>query len=196
MDLGLVNKSVLVMAGSKGIGLACAQGFHAEGAHITICGRTASTLEEAAMTMPGCLTVAADLTKAEDIRNVVDQAVSAFGGIDVLVNNAGGPPAGRYDDLNDADWAAAVDLTLMSAVRTTKAVLPIMRKSRWGRIINISSFGVKQPVPELSLSNSIRMAVLGWAKTLSRQVASDNIFGQYGLSGLDHDRPGDIIIGK
>ena len=166
MDLGLVNKSVLVMAGSKGIGLACAQGFHAEGAHITICGRTPSTLEEASKTIPGCLTVVADLTKAEDIQNVVDQAVSAFGGIDVLVNNAGGPPAGRYDDLNDADWAAAVDLTLMSAVRTTKAVLPIMRKSRWGRIINISSFGVKQPVPELSLSNSIRMAVLGWAKTL------------------------------
>jgi len=98
-----------------------------------------------------------------------------FGGIDILVNNAGGPPPGLFEDLDDEDWDKAVELTLMSVIRATRLVLPHMRAQQWGRIINISSSGVKQPVPGLTLSNSIRMAVLGWAKTLANQVASDNI---------------------
>lgn len=175
MKLGLSEKSVLVMAASKGIGLACAQGFYAEGANVTICGRNKTSLDAAAKTMPGCLTVTGDVTNPKDIAAIVAQAAEKFGGIDVLVNNAGGPPAGKYEDLEDAAWEKAVNLTLMSAVRTTNAVIPFMRKAGGGRIVNISSFGVKQPILGLSLSNSVRMAVLGWAKTLASQVAEYNI---------------------
>ena len=92
-----------------------------------------------------------------------------------MINNAGGPPPGLFADLADEDWNKAVELTLMSVVRATRLVLPHMREQKWGRVINISSSGVKQPVPGLTLSNSIRMAVLGWAKTLANQVAADNV---------------------
>jgi 3-oxoacyl-[acyl-carrier protein] reductase len=171
MKLGLEGKTVLVMAGSQGIGLACAQAFHAEGASVVIAARGKEALEAAAATMPGCLAVQGDVTRPEDINRIVAEA----GSVDVLVNNAGGPPPGPYDAKSDADWQAAIDLTLLSAVRSARAVLPHMRAQRWGRIVNISSIGVKQPVPGLSLSNSIRMAVLGWAKTLSTQVGPDGV---------------------
>lgn len=171
MKLGLENRTALVMAGSQGIGLACAQAFHAEGARVVIAARGKEALDAAASTMPGCITVQGDVTRPEDIARIAAEA----GPVDILVNNAGGPPAGPHDALSDADWQAAVDLTLMSAIRATRAVLPHMRAQRWGRIVNISSIGVKQPVPGLSLSNSIRMAVLGWAKTLSSQVGPDGV---------------------
>jgi 3-oxoacyl-[acyl-carrier protein] reductase len=171
MKLGLDGRSVLVMGGSQGIGLACARLFHAEGANVTIAARGALSLSEAAAAMPGSKTIVGDVTQPADLERIV----AAAGRVDVLVNNAGGPPAGTIESLTDEDWAAAIELTLMSAVRATKLVLPAMRSNRWGRIINISSYGVKQPVPGLSLSNSVRMAVLGWAKTLSRQVATDAV---------------------
>lgn len=171
MKLGLEGRSVLVLGASQGIGLACAQGFHAEGARITISARGESALAEAADSMPGCRWAPGDVRDPSDLAAIVRLA----GEVDVLVNNAGGPPAGSFDELTDDQWRDAVDLTLMSAVRATRLVLPHMRAQRWGRIINISSYGVKQPVPGLTLSNSIRMAVLGWAKTLSRQVAASQI---------------------
>lgn len=175
MKLGLEGRSVLVMAGSQGIGLASARGFHAAGANVTICARSAGPLAEAAAQMPGCLALEADATLPVDIERVVNAASEQFGPVEVLVNNVGGPPAGLFDALSDADWEKAVDLTLMSAIRTSRAVLPAMRERRWGRIVNISSSGVKQPVPGLTLSNSVRMAVLGWAKTLAAQVGPDNV---------------------
>lgn len=175
MKLGLEGKTALVMAGSQGIGLASAQGFHAAGANVAICARSQEGLDTAAALMPGCLALRADVMVAEDIDRVVTAAAERFGGVDILVNNAGGPPPGPFDALSDDDWQRAVNLTLMSAIRTTRAVLPGMRAQRWGRVVNISSFGVKQPVPGLTLSNSVRMAVLGWAKTLANQVATDNI---------------------
>ena len=175
MDLKLENKTVLVTAGSKGIGLATARGFHKEGARVAICGRTRENLDTAAALMPGCHIIAGDVSNAEDIERIVASATETFGGIDILVNNAGGPPPGLFVDLDDSDWAKAVELTLMSVVRATRLVLPHMQAQKWGRIVNISSSGVKQPVPGLTLSNSIRMAVLGWAKTLANQVGPDNI---------------------
>jgi 3-oxoacyl-[acyl-carrier protein] reductase len=175
MKLGLENRSVLVMAASKGIGLASAHAFHAAGANVTICARGEAALQAAAATLPGVLAIAADATDPADIDRVVAMATTRFGPVEVLVNNTGGPPAGLFEALDDAAWAAAVEGTLMSAIRVTRAVLPGMRAARWGRIVNISSSGVRQPVPGLTLSNSIRMAVLGWAKTLSAQVAGDNI---------------------
>lgn len=171
MKLGLAGKNVLVMAGSQGIGLASALGFYAEGADVTIAARGKDALDAAAAKMPDCTAVQGDVSAPADIERII----AAAGAVDILVNNAGGPPPGPYDALSDDDWQKAVNLTLMSAVRATRIVLPNMRAQRWGRIINISSFGVKQPVPGLSLSNSVRMAVLGWAKTLAGQVGPDNV---------------------
>ena len=125
--------------------------------------------------MPGALAIRADATDPGDIAQVVAHATRQFGPVEVLVNNTGGPPAGLFEALDDEAWAAAVEGTLMSAIRVTRAVLPAMRAARWGRIVNISSSGVRQPVPGLTLSNSVRMAVLGWAKTLAGQVAADGI---------------------
>ncbi len=175
MKLNLKNKTVLVAAGSKGIGLATAKGYLACGAKVAICGRSQENLDAAADELPGCLTVQGDVSIAADIGKVVQETNDAFGGIDILINNAGGPPPGLFEELDDVAWERAVELTLMSVVRMTRLVLPHMRSQKWGRIVNISSSGVKQPVPGLTLSNSIRMAVLGWAKTLANQVAGDNI---------------------
>ena len=175
MKLNLENKVVLVTAGSRGIGLATAIGFHACAAKVAICSRSREKLDAAVSQMPGCLALPGDVTKSEDIDRVIEAVTQQFGGIDILVNNAGGPPPGLFVDLSDDDWDKAIDLTLMSVVRVTRLVLPHMRDQKWGRVINISSSGVKQPVPGLTLSNSIRMAVLGWAKTLANQVAADNV---------------------
>lgn len=175
MDLGLQGRTALVMAGSQGIGLASAQGFHAAGANVAICARSHGPLDAAAASMPGCIAMAADVTNESDLAAFFAVAHEEFGSVDILVNNAGGPPPGAFVDLGDVAWANAVELTLMSAIRATRAVLPRMKEKGWGRIVNISSFGVKQPVPDLTLSNSIRMAVLGWAKTLADQVGPDGI---------------------
>lgn len=175
MDLNLGGRSVLVLAGTRGIGLATARRFHAEGASVTLCGRTAAALGAAADALPGAIAVRGDVTDGDDLQRVFDKAEESFGKVDILIVNAGGPPPGLFEDLDDAAWASAVELTLMSAVRATRLALPGMRQRRWGRIVIVSSFAVKQPVAGLTLSNSIRMAVLGWAKTLSRQVAGDNI---------------------
>ncbi|WP_299194005.1 SDR family oxidoreductase [uncultured Erythrobacter sp.] len=175
MKLGLEGRTALVMAGSQGIGLASALAFHAAGANVAICARSQGPLDEAAASLPGCLAMTADVTSEADIDAFVAATKDRFGAIDILVNNAGGPPPGLFADLQDEDWAKAVELTLMSAIRATRAVLPGMKERGWGRIVNVSSIGVKQPVPNLTLSNSIRMAVLGWAKTLSNQVGPDGI---------------------
>ncbi|MEX1148126.1 MAG: SDR family oxidoreductase [Sphingomonadales bacterium] len=163
------------MGGSRGIGLACAEGFLAEGAGVSICARSDASVGRALQRLPGAHGFVADVTREEDLIRLVEQVAAAQGDIDVLVVNAGGPPAGLFENLSDENWAAAVELTLMSAVRVTRLTLPGMRARRWGRIVLISSFGVKQPVPGLTLSNSLRMAVLGWAKTLAGQIAMDNV---------------------
>jgi 3-oxoacyl-[acyl-carrier protein] reductase len=175
MKLGLEGRIVLVTAGSQGIGLASARGFHSAGANVAICARSPDALTAAAMQMPGSLAIPADLTIADDIECVVQKVAEHFGTIDILVNNAGGPPAGLLETLSDNDWHRGVELTLMSAIRASRAVLPYMTARGWGRIVNISSYGVKQPVPELTISNSVRMAALGWSKTLASQVAKHNI---------------------
>lgn len=180
MDLGLKDKVALVAASSQGLGKAVAMAMAKEGAKVVICSRNQvrlnSAQEEIQKAVNSRITaIQADLTNKEDIKSLVSQTVSDFGSIDILVNNAGGPPAGFFGDMTDETWFAGIELTLMSSVRLTREVLPLMRKQKWGRIINITSVSVKQPINELLLSNSLRLSVVGWAKTLANQVASEGI---------------------
>lgn len=180
MDLGLEGKIALVTAGSQGLGKATALSLSREGARVAICGRTAETLEEArrdieAATGGEILAIPADVTDKASITALVQEVKNALGPIDILVNNAGGPPPGQFDSLTDEDWEKTFRLTLMSAVRLTRAVLPDMRAKAWGRIINISSNSIRQPIGPLFLSNSMRLAVLGWAKSLANEVAGQGI---------------------
>lgn len=180
MDLGISGKTALVAASSKGLGLAAARCLAEEGARVVICARNRGELETAAASLRSdtgaeVLAVTADVSVAEDIRSATEQARDAFGPVDILVNNAGGPPPGFFSDMTDADWQLAHELTLMSTVRFTREVLDDMRARGFGRIINITSVSVKQPIDQLLLSNSLRLGVVGWAKTLSNQVAADGV---------------------
>ena len=180
MDLRLNGKIALVSASSRGIGKAVAKELAKEGCKIVICARNKDELnatkkEIETETNSEVVAVIADIRKQTDIENVVNAAVNTFGRIDILVNNSGGPPPGFFLELDDKAWYNAIDLLLMSTIRFTRLVLPGMQKRKWGRIINLTSFAVKQPVDNLTLSNSIRLAIIGFAKTLSNQVAKDNI---------------------
>ena len=180
MDLGLKDRVALVAASSKGLGKACAQELAREGARVVICARdpehlVAAADEIASATGAEVLPVEADLTDHAQIRNLVAQTLDLFGRIDVLVTNNGGPPAGYFDNFDDEAWLQAHQLTLMSAVRLIREVLPAMRAQKWGRIVNITSVSVKQPIDNLLLSNVYRPGVVGLAKTLSAQVAADGI---------------------
>ena len=180
MELGLENKIAIVAASSSGLGKACARALALEGANIVISGRDADRLESTRqelqqLSASRVLAVHMDVTRREDIDSLVAEVLSNFKGVDILVNNAGGPAPGFFPDTSDEDWDAAYELTLKSSVRMTRAVLPYMRKQGWGRIINIASSTVKQPIDQLLLSNSLRLAVVGWAKTLSNQVAAEGI---------------------
>ena len=180
MDLGLQDKVALVMAASKGLGRACATALAAEGARVTIGARGSQALEKTAQeiqkaTRSPVLAVPTDVTKLEDVEAIVAATVGEFGRIDILVNNAGGPPAGNFASLGDAQWQAAFELNLLSTVRLVRLVLPHMRKTGSGRIITIVSTSVKQPIDGLLLSNAIRSGVVGLAKTLSIELAPDNI---------------------
>jgi 3-oxoacyl-[acyl-carrier protein] reductase len=180
MDLGLQDKVAIVMAASKGLGRACATALAAEGARVTIGARNAQVLEKTAQeiqqtTRSRVLAVPTDVTKEEDVEAIVAATVREFGRIDILVNNAGGPPAGKFASFGDAHWQAAFELNLLSTVRLVRLVLPHMRTTGSGRIITIVSTSVKQPIDGLLLSNAIRSGVVGLTKTLSVELAPDNI---------------------
>lgn len=180
MDLQLKNKVALVTAASQGLGLATARSLAREGAHVVISARHREALESAAAEIAAdsgatVQTIVCDLTQPAQIESMVQAVIARHGTIHILINNAGGPPPGAHDHIKDQDWQRAFDLTLMSAVRTTRAVLPHMRQQRWGRVVNISSFSIKQPIADILLSNSLRLGVAGWAKTLANEVAADNV---------------------
>jgi 3-oxoacyl-[acyl-carrier protein] reductase len=180
MDLGLKERVAIVAASSRGLGKACATELALEGATVVICARGRSQLEATAAeigqeTGAQVLPITADLRDDAQIQHLAAEAQRRFGRIDILVSNNGGPPAGRFDDFDDDAWLAMHQLTLMSAVRLIRAVLPAMRARQWGRIINITSVSVKQPIDNLLLSNVYRPGVVGLAKTLSAQVAAAGI---------------------
>lgn len=180
MDLQLKGKVAVVMAASKGLGAGTARVFAEEGAHVVISARNAEALHRTAdeitrATGARVLPVVADSAKADDIARLMDLAVRVFGGIDAVVVNAGGPPAGRFVEFDDAAWQSAIELTLMSAIRAARAAIPALRQRGGGSITFIGSVSVKHALDNLVFSNSLRLAVAGIVKTLAREVGPDNI---------------------
>jgi 3-oxoacyl-[acyl-carrier protein] reductase len=180
MDLHLKNKVSLVCAASEGLGKASALELAREGSRVAICSRsieklTSTQKEIVDATGAEVAIFETDLTVHEDIKQLQKDVKNKLGDIEILVNNAGGPPPGTFEKHTDEDWQKAINLTMMSVLRMSKLVLPSMKEKKWGRIINISSVSVKTPVNNLFLSNSIRLGVLGWAKALSDEVGKDGI---------------------
>jgi 3-oxoacyl-[acyl-carrier protein] reductase len=180
MDLGLKDKVALVAASSRGLGRAVAEELAREGARLVLCARGGEALRETAEAIRRdhgvqVVDVEADVADAASRERVVAAAMAAFGRVDVLVTNGGGPPAGPFEAHSAEAWAEAVRQNLTSVVELTRAVLPGMKARRWGRIINVTSIAVKQPVDNLILSNSVRAAVTGFARTLANEVAAFGI---------------------
>jgi len=177
VDLGLKGKVALVAAASRGLGRAVATELAAEGAALVLCSRKAETIKQTAneiATATGAeiLALPCDVSKADEVAALVRAGIERFGRIDILVTNGGGPPAGPFESFSIDAWEAATRLTLFSAVELARQVLPGMKERRWGRILNITSIAVKQPVDNLILSNSLRAAVTGFARTLANEVAA------------------------
>jgi 3-oxoacyl-[acyl-carrier protein] reductase len=176
-----IDKRVAIVTGSsQGIGKAIATAIAEEGAKVAICARNEGELrktakEIAALTGSEVLPVRADLIKKEDIELLVKTVAEKFGRVDILVNNTGGPPSALFAETSDEDWRRTVDSLLMSVVNCCREVIPYMKRRKWGRIVNMTSFAVKQPAERLILSNSVRAAVLGLTKTLSNELAEHGI---------------------
>ncbi len=180
MDLGLSGKVAIVAAASAGLGKACARGLSIEGARVAICARSEAKLVETAdaitrETGGEVLPVQADVCSPVDIHRLVERTVERWGGVDILVTNAGGPKPGPFTQITDADWQAAFDLDLLSVVRLIREALPYMRQRRWGRIVNIQSATVRQPADNFVLSNSIRPGVAGLTRSLVSEISREGI---------------------
>jgi 3-oxoacyl-[acyl-carrier protein] reductase len=181
MDLGLKGRVAIVAAASSGLGFAVAQELSREGAEVAICARTASDLKTAAAKIQGVtgrevFYQAVDVTDAKAVASFVAAVETRFGRLDICITNSGGPPSKLFEDTGNEDWRAAIDQLLMSCVSFARETLPRMKKNKWGRLITITSYAVKQPVDGLLLSNSIRSAVTGLARTLA------NEYGPHGIT--------------
>lgn len=180
MDLGLKGKVALVAASSRGLGRAVAEEMAAEGASLVLCARSEAPLRDAADAIRAAhdvdvTPVAADLTSPDGVAAVTGAALEAHGRIDILVTNTGGPPPGPFETHGPDAWELAVRQNLFSVTNLVRAILPGMRQRGWGRVINVTSIAVKQPVDDLILSNSVRAAVTGFARTLANEVAQAGI---------------------
>jgi len=179
MKLGLTGKAAIVGGSSRGMGKAIALALAQEGCDVAICARGEADLKATAeeirsQTGARVLPLVCDMSNYDDIQRLVHQTAKTFGRIDIVVNNAGGPPLGTFDDFSEEEWQKAVDQNFLSAVRTIRETLPYLRR-QGGRVINITSVAVKQPIDRLILSNAVRLGVVGMAKTLSREVAKEGI---------------------
>ena len=182
MDLGLHGRVAIVCAASQGLGRAVALALAREGAHTVICSRNRRRISRAAVEIAAdprvrstVVPIVADLRRAPDVRTLVERTVKRFGRIDILVTNAGGPPVAEFLELDDRTWERGVRLTLMSTVRCIRAVLPHMRRRRWGRIINITSIAARQPIDDLVISSTLRPGILGMTKVLANRHAQEGI---------------------
>ena len=180
MDLGLNNKVAVIGGGSTGLGRACADSLAKEGANLVICSRNSDELDEVAkeiytVTGVDVLPVAADLSRLEDIQVLIKRAVDHFGRLDILVNNSGGPPAGRANDTTDEVWYRSLDMALLFFVRMSRESIPHMKRGKWGRIVNVLASSVYQPIDNLVTSGVTRMGAVAFAKSLSDEVGRNNI---------------------
>lgn len=180
MDTGLKNRVAIVAASSQGIGRATAEAFAAEGCRVAMCARNAQTLQGAAETIAKqhsaeVFSQALDVTDADAVHRFVAAVAEKFGGVDVCVTNAGGPPAKGFLAASLDDWRKAVDANFLSTVYFAREVIPHMQRRRWGRIITITSITTKQPVTDLVLSNAVRTAVVGLVKSLANEFGKDGI---------------------
>ena len=179
MDLKLKNKKALVVASSQGLGKAVAAQLAKEGAKVMITSRDEAKLKSVQQEFREQFNAdveycRADVTDSEDIKKLIQHTAETLGGIDILINNAGGPPGGTFETLTDVDWEKAFQLNLLSHVRLIREALPELKKNG-GRIINIASSSIKQPIPGLLLSNTFRLGIVGMTKTLSAELADYNI---------------------
>ena len=174
MDLGLTGRTAIVCGASAGMGLATTEALSAEGANVAMFARRRDELGREAERL-GALPVRGDLTNPKDLERLVEKTLEAFGGIDILVNNGGGPPRTSALEMTDETVESAVELLLLSAIRLTNLCLPHLRQSGHGRIVNITSSSVREPIDNLALSNSVRPGVIGWAKTLAREIGPDGV---------------------
>ena len=181
MDLGIKGKIALVCAAAGGLGLATAKQLAMEGCHVAICDKDESRLEAASESIRAVaaggrvFACGTDLTQEAEIRSLLAAVEKEMGSIDILVTNSGGPPPGGFEAASDEKWLRAYDLTFLSAVRLIRGVLPGMKVKKWGRIINFASRTLKEPIGNLMISNAVRLAVGGMAKTLATEVAADGI---------------------
>jgi 3-oxoacyl-[acyl-carrier protein] reductase len=180
VDLGLKNRNVIVAASSDGIARAAAEKFAAEGAKVAMCSRDSEKLNAAAghirerYGVP-VLAERLDVTDAAAVEAFVKQVAQKFGGVDVCVTNAGGPPAKMFYSTTTEEWHRSIELNFMSIVHFAREVLPWMQKNKWGRLVTITSITVRQPVPDLIYSNAVRAGVLGLVKSLSNEFGKDGI---------------------
>jgi 3-oxoacyl-[acyl-carrier protein] reductase len=189
MDLGLKSCTALVAGASKGLGLACAKALADEGARVFICSRTADELARAAADIGAAGYSAADVSRPAEVKRIVAEAIAALGGLDCLVTNAGGPPTAPFERADDGDWDIAYQLNLMSAVRLIREALPALKASGRGRIVNLTGYGVKEPMTDLVVSDSIRAGVTVMAKTIASDLAP------YGIT-VNNIAPGPIMTAR
>lgn len=180
MDYGIEGKVAVVGGASKGLGRACALGLAREGARVVVCSRSIESLtlaahEIAEETGAEVLPIASDLSSLEGVQSLINQAVDRLGGLDIIINNSGGPPAGTAEGADEEAWAQAIQISLLFFARMSREAVPHMRKRGGGRIINIFSSSIKQPIENLVLSAATRMGALGYSKTLADEVAKDGI---------------------
>ncbi|MFV2091726.1 MAG: SDR family NAD(P)-dependent oxidoreductase, partial [Hyphomicrobiales bacterium] len=198
MDLKIAGKRALVLASSQGIGLGIAQSLASEGAHVMLCGRVADKLEEAAakINQGGAGKadfVVADLSDPASAAQIHEAACDTLGGVDILVNNTGGPPPGSVTDPGADVWRSQFDTMILRVMEITHLCLPAMRQAGWGRILTVTSSGVAQPIPNLGMSNTLRPALIGWSKSLANEVAGDGITANVMLPGrIDTARLGQL----
>lgn len=180
METGLRDRVVIVAAASQGLGRATAEAFAAEGARLAICSRNEKSISSVAAALREkhnieALAQAVDVTDEKGVHRFVEAVAQKFGRVDACVTNSGGPPAKKFLALSSDEWRRAIDSNLLSVVYFARAVLPHMQRARWGRFVTITSVSVKQPIPDLVLSNAVRTAVAGLVRSLANEFGRDGI---------------------
>ena len=180
MDLGLQGKKALVTGSSRGLGFATALGLAEEGCQVAINGRNQVGIKDAAENITSSTNVTVvpivgDISLQDSADKIIKQAADSMGGLDILITNSGGPPSGKFESFDDQTWLSAVELNFLSHMRLIRAALPYLRASSSASVLTVTSYSVKQPVPNLVLSNSIRGATIGLTKTLSLELGGENI---------------------